>query len=140
MIVDTWIEMDTLKTKQAVESIIGCAHKVYAQLGVGFLEKVYANAMAHEIRKIGLDVSQQYPIQVIYDESVVGDFAADLLVDDTVLVELETVRELDQYHIAQCRNYLKATGLSMCLLINFGPSRVQVKQIMQSSPQLFGHS
>jgi GxxExxY protein len=129
MIVESWIEMDTLKTREISELIVHCATKVRTLLGAGFLAKVYENALAHELRKAGLEVCQQYPIQVIYDDAVVGDFAADLLVEGNVLVEVEAVLDLDAYHLAQCQNYLKATGLGMCLLINFGPGRLQVKQI-----------
>ncbi len=100
-------------------------------LGAGFLEKVYENALAHELRKTGLRVEQQHGITVHYDGVVVGEYAADLLVEDAVLVELKAVKGLDAVHMAQCMNYLKATGHTLCLLINFGTSRVEVKRVVK---------
>lgn len=88
------------------------------------------NALAHELRKIDLQVSQQHRVPVLYDGVVVGDYVADLLVENCVLVELKAVKELDNIHQAQCINYLKATGLKVCLLLNFGKPRVQVKRIV----------
>ena len=111
------------------ERIIGCAYTVGNALGVGFLEKVYENALAHELRKAGLKVQQQYPIQVYYDGIVVGDYVADLFIEDCILVELKAVKALDEIHQAQCLNYLKATGLRLCLLINFGNRRVEIKRL-----------
>jgi len=91
------------------EKIIGCAFRVSNTLGPGFLEKVYENALAHELRKSGLEVRQQYPISVLYDGQVVGEFLADLLINDQIVVELKAARNLDDAHMAQCLNYLKAT-------------------------------
>jgi len=113
------------------ERIIGCAYTVSNALGSGFLEKVYENALAHELRKTGLSVAQQEKIEVRYDGIVVGDYAADLIVEQAVLVELKAAKSFDDNHMAQCLNYLKATGLRVCLLINFGTPRVQVKRIMK---------
>ena len=112
------------------ERIIGCAYTVSNTLGAGFLEKVYENALAHEMRKQGLDIAQQHPIQVLYDGVLVGDFAADILVENTVLVELKAAKTLDDVHMAQCLNYLKATGLTVCLLLNFGQPKLGIKRIM----------
>jgi len=112
------------------EKIIGCVHHVSNTLGSGFLEKVYENALAVELRKNGLNVEQQHPIKVFYEQTLVGDFAADLLVENRVIVELKAARALDEVHSAQCLNYLKATGLKVCLLINFGRPRVDVKRIV----------
>ncbi len=111
------------------ETIIGCAYKVSNTLGAGFLEKVYENAHAHEVRKMGMKVTQPYGIKVVYDGIVVGDYIADLVVEDCVLVEYKAVKALDEIHMAQCMNYIKATGLPLCLLINFGAPRVQIKRI-----------
>src|ERR1700690_1133040 len=111
------------------EKIIGCAYRVSNSLGIGFGEKVYENALAHEIQKSGLTVAQQVPIKVLYDEIVVGDFFADLLVEEQVLVELKAVSMLKDEHVAQSLNYLRATGLEICLLINFGTSKVQLQRL-----------
>lgn len=112
------------------EKIIGCAFRVSNTLGPGFLEKVYENALAHELRKAGLEVRQQYPISVLYDGQVVGEFLADLLINEQIVIELKAVRNLDDAHLAQCLNYLKATGLPLCLLMNFGKPRVEVKRVV----------
>ena len=114
------------------ERVIGCAYKVSNTLGCGFLEKVYENSMAHEERKNGLRVEQQYPVQVAFDGIVVGEFVADLLVEGTVVVAVKTVKELDDIHVAQCLNYLKATGLTVCMLINFGKSRGDIRRIVNN--------
>ena len=82
-----------------------------------------------ELRKANLDFRQQYPINVLYDGTVVGEFFVDLLVNEQVIIELKAVKNLDDAHLAQCLNYLKATGLPLCLLINFGTPRVQVKRV-----------
>jgi GxxExxY protein len=111
--------------------IIGCAYSVSNTLGSGFLEKVYENALIHELRKAGAKVDQQMPVVVRYDGVVVGEYVADLRVDDEVLVELKAVSLLDDVHTAQCLNYLKATGLHVCLLINFGNPKVEIKRIVR---------
>ena len=112
------------------EGVIGAAFEVAHALGAGFLEKVYENALAIELRKNGLKVEQQHPIKVFYDNQPVGDFSADLLIEDSVLVELKAARILDDVHAAQCLNYLKATGLKVCLLVNFGRPRVEIKRLV----------
>lgn len=111
------------------EKIIGCAYRVSNTLGVGFLEKVYENALVHELRKAGLNVRQQQPIQVLYDGLVVGEFVADITVDQ-VIVELKSVKAFEDLHLAQCINYLKATSRPLCLLLNFGKPRVEIKRVV----------
>jgi GxxExxY protein len=111
------------------ERIIGCAFTVANALGIGFLEKVYENALAHEMRKRGLVVAQQRGIVVRYDDIVIGDYTADLMVDDRIIVELKVVRSLSEQHVAQCVNYLRATGLDFCLLINFGRPRIEIRRV-----------
>jgi GxxExxY protein len=112
------------------EKILGCAYEVSNVLGCGFLEKVYENALSHEMRRSGLDAAQQVPIPVYYDDVVVGDYVADMVVEGAVLVELKAVNALDEVHTAQCLNYLKATGLKVCLLLNFAKPRLQIKRIV----------
>jgi GxxExxY protein len=116
-----------MENARLTETIIGCAFKVHNTLGYGFLEKVYENAMRIELVKQGLKVRQQEPILVHYDGQVVGEFYADLWVEDRVIVELKAVRSLSKAHEVQLVNYLTATGIDTGLLINFGPS-VQVKR------------
>jgi GxxExxY protein len=115
--------------KDVTERVIGCAFRVANALGSGFLEKVYENAMAHELRKAGLIVFQQYAIIVRYDNVVVGDYAADLVVEESLLVELKCVRAFNDIHSAQCLNYLRATGLRLCLLLNFASPRLEIRRI-----------
>lgn len=117
---------------QITEKIIGCAYKVSNTLGNGFLEKVYENAFTHELNKSGLHLQQQTPIHVTYDGVIVGDYIADLLVEDCVLVEIKTVSKIDDSHMAQCMNYLKATGLNICLLFNFANRRLEIKRIVHN--------
>ena len=109
------------------ERIIGAAYKVANRLGHGFMEKVYENAMAHELRKDGLKVEQQSCIAVYYDGVVVGDYVADLVVNELVIVELKSIKVLEEIHAAQCINYLAATGRPVCLLINFA-KKVEIKR------------
>ena len=116
-----------MQDEALTETIIGCAYKVHNALGAGFLEKVYENALAHELRKQGLAVIQQAPIQVHYDGAIVGDYYADLWVAGRVIVELKAVQALHKRHEVQLVNYLTATGVDTGLLLNFGKS-VQVKR------------
>lgn len=122
------------------EKIIGCAYTVANTLGSGFLEKVYENALSYELRKAGLAVQQQAGIAVNYDGVIVGDYVADLLVENEVLVELKVVKGIDNVHFAQCMNYLKATGLQVCLLINFGTPRIEIKRVLNGYSRTAGNS
>jgi GxxExxY protein len=110
--------------------IIGCGLRVAGTLGNGFLEKVYENALAHELRKAGLGVEQQRGITVMYDGVMVGEYFVDLLVEASLLVELKTVAELSSSHRARCLNYLRATGMHLCLLMNFGRPRLEVRRVV----------
>jgi len=116
-----------MKDQALTKTIIGCAYKVHNTLGAGFLEKVYENALALELHKADLTVVQQAPIQVRYDGEIVGEYCADLWVNQCVIVEIKAVRTLHRQHEVQLVNYLTATGTDTGLLINFGES-VQVKR------------
>jgi GxxExxY protein len=109
------------KHTDTTELIIKAFYKVYNTLGYGFLEKVYGNALAIELRKLGLDVNQEVRIAVYYGGEVVGEYFADLLVVGAVIVELKAVKRLLEEHEAQLLNYLKATRYEVGLLLNFGP-------------------
>ena len=111
------------------EAIINSAFQVSNDLGVGFLEKVYENALAMELRRRSVAVAQQARISVTYEGVVVGDYYADLLVEDCLIVEVKTVRNLDPVHEAQCINYLRASGLKLCLLLNFARTRLSIRRI-----------
>lgn len=106
--------------QEITSKIIAAFYKVYNNLGYGFLEKVYENALVIELNKVGLTVRQQVPIQVYYDGKVVGEYFADLLVDDKVIVELKATKAIVDAHEAQLINYLKATNIEVGLLLNFG--------------------
>jgi GxxExxY protein len=110
--------------------VIGCAFTVLNTLGVGFVEKIYENALAIEMRHAGLVIVQQPGVRVLYHDEVVGEYFPDVLVEDVLLVELKTVKALDDTHRMQCTNYLKATGLRLCLLLNFGNSRLEIKRVV----------
>ena len=114
------------------EKIIGSAFEVSNVLGAGFLEKVYENALKVELGMSGLDVRQQAPLDVRYKDELVGEYFADILVEESLIVELKAVKSLNDIHFAQCLNYLKGTGLKLCLLINFGKSRIEIKRIVNN--------
>jgi len=111
----------TAKHKALTQQIIGAFYTVYNSLGYGFLEKVYENALAIELRALGLKVEQQARIAVYYAGEVVGEYYADLLINDTVILELKATRTIAPEHEAQLLNYLKATPFEVGLLLNFGP-------------------
>lgn len=119
-----------MELNQITEAVIGCAIKVSSALGTGFLEKVYENALAIELKKSGLIISQQEPVKVFYDQQCVGDYIADFMVEDQVLVELKVCKSIDTNHQAQLLNYLRATNKKVGLLLNFGTPRLGVKRMM----------
>lgn len=108
--------------------IIGCAYEVHNKLGGGFLESVYQRAMAIELSKVGLPGVIEKTVPVYYEGQQVGDFRADIVVDQRVIVELKAVETLARIHEVQLVNYLAATNIPIGLLINFGPERVEVKR------------
>jgi GxxExxY protein len=109
------------KHTHITEAIIKGFYRVYNQLGYGFLEKVYRNALTVELRKLGLDVTPEAPITVYYNGQAVGEYFADLVVANSVVVELKAVKGLTEEHEALLLNYLKATSHEVGLLLNFGP-------------------
>jgi GxxExxY protein len=117
----------TYKHSDITEKIINAFYTVYNTLGYGFLEKVYRNAMAIQLGKLGLTVVPEAPIQVYYEGQLVGEYFADLLVAGAVIVELKARRQVTEEHVAQLLNYLKATPYEVGLLLNFGP-KPQVKR------------
>ncbi|MHC4353830.1 MAG: GxxExxY protein [Planctomycetota bacterium] len=119
--------MKTLKHGELSSKIIAAAHSVHKELGQGFLEKVYKNALAIELREAGIECDLEVPMSVLYRGLVVGDYVADMVVEDKIIVEAKAVSELNSAHEVQLVNYLKATGVQVGLLINFGRS-VQVKR------------
>ena len=117
-----------MKHEDLTRRIIGCAYQVYNQLGFGFLESVYKKAMIIELAKSNLKVEEEKSLKVYYDNQVVGDFYVDLFVEEAVVVELKSVQNLVKDHEVQLVNYLNGIKQDIGLLINFGPSGVQVKR------------
>ena len=126
----TWgksVSKSKMKYQELTENIIKAAYTVHNTLGYGFLEKVYQNALVIELAKRGIKADSEKPIKVFYEGQIVGDYVCDLIVDDKVILELKAVKELNDIHEVQLVNYLKATGVEVGLLINFGPS-VKIKR------------
>ena len=115
------------KHRELTEKIIKAAYEVYNELGYGFLEKVYENALACELKSAEINVTPQAPIKVYYKQNLVGDYCADLLVGDKIIVEIKAVSQLAKIHEVQLVNYLKATKYEIGLLINFG-DKIEIKR------------
>lgn len=119
--------MSVYKNPQLTEQVIGCAYEVHNVLGNGFLEKVYENALLSELASRGLKADSQRPLSVLYKGQIVGEYCADIVVEDSLVIELKAVDRLTDVHELQLKNYLKATALELGLLINFGKS-VEIKR------------
>lgn len=122
--------------KEITEKIIGCCYTVYNKMGFGFLESVYEKCLLIELGKAGLKFQNQNPINVFYDGKPVGQFVADIVIEDAIIVELKSVQQLAKVHEAQLVNYLVATDMPVGLLINFGEEKVQVKRKVKSLKDL----
>ena len=120
--------MDAVMNDPLTERVIGLAMKVHRSLGPGFLESVYREALVVELSNAGVRVAQEKRIGVTYDGAPVGDFVADILVDERIILELKAVEALHRAHEMQTVHYLTATGLDIGLLINFGAERLQFKR------------
>lgn len=110
-----------MKYQDLTDKIIQAFYLVYNNLGYGFLEKVYENAMVIELKKGNISVIPQSPIKVYYDEQIIGEYYADLLIENNVIVEIKAAKSIAPEHEAQLLNYLKATDVEVGLLLNFGP-------------------
>ncbi len=117
-----------MKHKELTEEIIGCAYRVYNKMGYGFLESVYEKCLLIELRKMGLQVESQKQITVIYDGQNVGDFIADIVVEDQIIIELKSVRRVVKAHEIQLVNYLAATKKDVGLILNFDETSVEIKR------------
>jgi GxxExxY protein len=117
-----------MEYEATTETIIGCAYRVYNVMDFGFLESVYEKCLMIELEKQGLEAQAQQPISVQYEGQVVGNFVADIVVEDRIIVELKSVRKLVETHEVQWVNYLVATGKPVGLLVSFGPQKVDVKR------------
>lgn len=121
--------MSDIAINKVTEMIIGSAYDIANELGHGFLEKVYENSLCIELKRKGLVVEQQKRITVLYKGDVVGEYIADILINDEIIVELKTIKSIENIHIAQCINYLKATDKKLGLILNFGNPKVEIKRI-----------
>jgi len=117
-----------MEYEKVTETITGCAYRVYNKMGFGFLESVYEKCLLIELRKAGLDTETQRPITVYYEDEVVGEFVADIMVNDAVIIELKSVRRIIRAHEVQLVNYLVATGKPVGLILNFGERKVEIKR------------
>ena len=115
--------------------INGAIFEVNKILGPGFLEKVYENALLFELKNRGLEADKQVPIKVTYKDKLVGEYLADILVENQVIIELKTVEKLDNNHEAQLLNYLKATGIKVGILVNFKQTRAEIKRMVLNLPE-----
>ena len=117
-----------MEYKEVTETIIGCAYRVYNKMGFGFLESVYEKCLLIELHKAGLNAESQKPITVYYEDEIVGQFVADIIVNDAIILELKSVRRIIKAHEVQLVNYLVATGKPVGLLLNFGDSKIEIKR------------
>ena len=124
--------MDTSESKALTETVLAAAFEVSNTLGCGFLEKVYERALLHELRLRGLKSTPQASFPVIYKNHQVGEYFADILVEEALVLELKCAASLAPEHTAQCLNYLRASGKSLALLINFQKPKVEWKRIISS--------
>ena len=115
-----------------VETVVGAAYEVSNVLGAGFLEKIYERALMEELRLRGVQVKAQAPFPVAYKGKRIGTYAADLVVEDRLLVEVKCVEQFSNEHLAQCINYLKASGLHLALLINFRQPKVEWRRVVHN--------
>ena len=120
-------------------AINGAVFEVNRVLGPGFLEKVYENALLVELKEQGLKAKSQVPVNVYYKGNAVGEYVADILVEEKVIVELKTVDKLGTAHQAQLLNYLKATGIQVGLLVNFKHPKAEIKRMVLNLPEGHGH-
>ena len=121
-----------LKHEQITKSVIGCAFEVINELGAGFLESVYEKALLLALRQKGLSAISQHPVKVLFRGECVGDFYADIFVEEKVIVELKAVKAVAPENQAQIINYLNATGIEVGLLINFGNPKLEYKRFTRS--------
>lgn len=123
---------DKIVHKDLSYKIIGLAMQVHKELGHGFLEKVYENAMMVLIRREGVKALQQAPIKVMFQGEVVGDYFADILVEEKIILELKSVDRIIDAHKAQALNYLKATGMQLAIILNFGKEKLEYERLALS--------
>ena len=125
------MSMENLLYEDLTEKIRQTAFEIHHYFGNGFLEKVYENAFAHKLHQLGIDCQQQAPLKVYFENNVVvGEYFADLVVENKIIVELKTVGNLEKIHYAQLKHYLKATRVRLGLLINFGKPKLEFRRVI----------
>ena len=127
-----------IKHRELTDKIIGVFYEVYNELGRGFLESVYAGAMAIALSQAGLQVEREHPLKVTFRGHVVGDFRADLIVERAVILELKAATAIDSGHEAQLLNYLRATEIEVGLVLNFGPKPQFKRMAFENSRKVGG--
>ncbi len=123
------MDANNVRLNELSRLVIGCAFTVLNMHGHGYFESIYENALVLELQAAGLRVEQQFAMQVRHRDTVIGRFFGDILVEDTLLVEMKAIVVLADIHRMQCVNYLKASGLRLCLLLNFGNPRLEIKRV-----------
>jgi GxxExxY protein len=126
--------MGKMQYSELTEKIIGCAFIVYNKMGFGYLESVYEKCLLIELAKAGLNTESQKRINVYYDKELVGEFVADIVVEEIIILELKSIRQLAKVHEAQLVNYLVSTGKDVGLLVNFGETKVEIKRKVRILP------
>lgn len=129
-----------MKYKELSEKIIHVFYKVYNTLGYGFLEKVYESAMIIELKKIGLYCKNQFPIKVFYENEIIGEYYADLFIEQKIIVELKAIKALTKQNEAQLLNYLTATNVEVGLLLNFGEKPEFKRKIFDNEYKIYKES
>jgi len=118
--------------EELTEKIIGCAYRAYNMMGYGFLESVYEKCLMIELKKADLRAERQKPISVEYEEQIVGEFIADIIVEESVILELKSIKQIVRAHEVQLVNYLVATGIDIGLILNFGEQKVEVRRKLRN--------
>jgi GxxExxY protein len=122
--------------KELSQKVIGCFLTVYRKLGFGFAEKVYENALCIELRKAGIKATKQEHIKVYYENEVVGDYKADILVEDKIILELKAVSAIIEEHEAQLLNYLRATDVEVGYILNFGTKSQFLRRVFSNDRKI----
>ncbi len=122
--------MNNILYKDLSYQIIGLAMEVHRKLGYGFLEKVYENSLMILFRREGIRSEQQYPIKVYFEGEVVGNYVADILIEDKIIIELKCVEKINNIHKAQALNYLKATRMRLAIILNFAKDKFQYQKLV----------
>ena len=137
---DKFLRLMALLYEDITNKTLAACFEVSKELGAGFLESVYHNALVFALRERGLNLEREYPLAVSFHGQIVGQFYADILVEGKVILEVKTVSELTNVHKAQVINYLKATGIEVGLLVNFGNSKLEYRRFNNRLKQEAGGS